>query len=184
MTDMHPIIIDGECIGGVTIARDITEIQKLQTKLSKYQVRYNDLLRQVNKEHAAVYKFSDICGESPLLAAAKGLAQKLAKTNLPVLLRGESGTGKELFAQAIHYASSRRHGPFIKINCASIPENLLESELFGYEDGAFTGARKGGKPGKFELANGGTIFLDEIGDMSMPMQAKLLRQWWQRVEMH
>ena len=80
-----------------------------------------------------------------------------------------------MFAQAIHYASNRRHGPFIKINCASIPENLLESELFGYEEGAFTGARKGGKPGKFELANGGTIFLDEIGDMSMPMQAKLLR---------
>ena len=100
---------------------------------------------------------------------------RAAKGNSTVLITGESGTGKELFAQAVHYASPRLHGPFIKINCASIPENLLESELFGYDEGAFTGARKGGKPGKFEMANGGTIFLDEIGDMTMPMQAKLLR---------
>ena len=175
MTDMHPIIIDGECIGGVTIARDITEIQKLQTKLSKYQVRYNDLLRQVNKEHAAVYKFSDICGESPLLAAAKGLAQKLAKTNLPVLLRGESGTGKELFAHAIHLASSKSECAFVTVNCAAIPGPLLESELFGYDEGAFSGAKQSGKSGLITLAHNGTLFLDEIGDMNIDLQAKLLR---------
>jgi PAS domain S-box-containing protein len=175
MTDMHPIIIDGECIGGVTIARDITEIQKLQTKLSKYQVRYNDLLRQVNKEHAAVYHFADICGDSPALSAAKGLAQKLAKTNLPVLLRGESGTGKELFAHAIHLESNKSEYAFITVNCAAIPGPLLESELFGYDEGAFSGARQSGKSGLITLAHNGTLFLDEIGDMNIDLQAKLLR---------
>lgn len=102
-------------------------------------------------------------------------AKRVAGSQSTVLIRGESGTGKALFARAIHVGSSRREGPFIAINCAAIPEELLESELFGYAAGAFTGAHKGGKPGKFELANRGTIFLDEIGDMSLRLQAKLLR---------
>ena len=102
------------------------------------------------------------------------MAERLAKTGSTILITGESGTGKELFAHAIHQASPRAHAPFVRVNCVALPENLLESELFGYEEGAFTGARKGGKPGKFELAHRGTIFLDEIGDMPLSMQAKLL----------
>jgi transcriptional regulator with PAS, ATPase and Fis domain len=98
-----------------------------------------------------------------------------ARTRATVLLLGESGTGKELMARAIHGASERRGGPFVAVNCAAVPEGLLEAEFFGYADGAFTGARRGGKPGKFELAAGGTLFLDEIGDLALPLQAKLLR---------
>ena len=175
MTDMHPIIINGECIGGVTIARDITEIQQLQTKLSKYRVRYNDLLRQINKEHAATYAFTDIQGNSPPLLAAKRLAEKLAKSNLPVLLRGESGTGKELFAHSIHLSSDRCEQAFVTVNCAAIPGPLLESELFGYGEGAFSGAKQSGKAGLITLAHNGTLFLDEIGDMDIELQAKMLR---------
>ncbi len=175
MTDMHPIFINGECIGGVTIARDITEIQQLQTKLSKYRVRYNDLLRQINKEHAATYDFSDIKGNSPPLLAAKRLAEKLAKSKLPVLLRGESGTGKELFAHSIHLSSDRSEQAFVTVNCAAIPGPLLESELFGYGEGAFSGAKQSGKAGLITLAHNGTLFLDEIGDMDIELQAKMLR---------
>ena len=116
----------------------------------------------------------DIIGETQSMLAAKKLARKAARTDSTLLITGESGTGKEVFAQAMHNRSVRRDGPFVKVNCPAIPENLLESELFGFVDGSFTGAMRGGKPGKFELAEGGTIFLDEIGDMSLPMQAKLL----------
>ncbi|MCK9905889.1 sigma 54-interacting transcriptional regulator, partial [Frankia sp. Cpl3] len=117
----------------------------------------------------------DIVGNSSAIREAKELAETFAKTDATVLILGESGTGKELFAQGIHLSSPRAAGPFVAVNCAALPENLLESELFGYEEGAFTGARKGGKPGLFELAHGGTIFLDEIGEMSLPIQALLLR---------
>ncbi|MFZ3171467.1 MAG: sigma 54-interacting transcriptional regulator [Carboxydocellales bacterium] len=123
----------------------------------------------------AKYDLNSIVGESEQIDGLKETVNRVAPRSSNVLIRGESGTGKELFAHAIHSASNRRYGPFIKVNCAAIPENLLESELFGYEEGAFTGARKGGQVGKFELAHKGTIFLDEIGDMSLPMQAKLLR---------
>lgn len=116
-----------------------------------------------------------IVGNSKLMNKTKSLAMQAAKYESNVLILGESGTGKELFARAIHEMSERKKEPFIAINCAAIPENLLESELFGYESGAFTGANKGGKPGKFELANGGTIFLDEVGDLSLHLQPKLLR---------
>lgn len=116
----------------------------------------------------------DIIGETSSMLAAKKLARKAARTDSTLLITGESGTGKEVFSQAVHNRSVRRDGPFVKVNCAAIPENLLESELFGFVDGSFTGAMRGGKPGKFELAEGGTIFLDEIGDMSLAMQAKLL----------
>jgi transcriptional regulator with PAS, ATPase and Fis domain len=175
MTDMHPLIINGVCMGGGTIARDITEIQQLQTKLSKYRVRYNDLLRQMNKDNTATYTFADICGESLALLATKRLAEKLAVSELPVLLRGESGTGKELFAQSIHLASHRRNQPFVTVNCAAIPGQLLESELFGYDEGAFSGAKPSGKVGLITLAHTGTLFLDEIGDLDVDLQAKILR---------
>lgn len=119
--------------------------------------------------------FDDIIGNSPNMIAVKELARSVAKSQSTVIIRGESGTGKELFARAIHNSSDRNYAPFIAINCASIPDNLLEAELFGYEGGAFTGAKKEGQIGKFELANQGTLFLDEIGDMPMHLQPKILR---------
>ncbi|MFZ5634840.1 MAG: sigma-54 interaction domain-containing protein [Bacillota bacterium] len=119
--------------------------------------------------------FMNIIGKDPRLLRVISVANQVAPTDSTILLRGESGTGKEIFARAIHQRSLRKEGPFIVINCAAIPENLLESELFGYEEGSFTGARRGGKPGKMELAHQGTIFMDEIGDMSPSLQAKLLR---------
>ena len=119
--------------------------------------------------------FDDIVGESPRIRESKEWAARAARSPSTVLIHGETGTGKELFAQAIHNASPRADAPFIALNCAAMPESLIESELFGYEDGTFTGAKKGGQPGKFEMANGGTIFLDEVGDMPLPVQVKLLR---------
>jgi len=121
------------------------------------------------------HDFADIVGQGPAMTAAKEWAQLAAQGSSTVLILGESGTGKELFANAIHSASSRCNRPFVAINCAAMPETLIESELFGYADGSFTGAKKGGQAGKFEVANGGTVFLDEIGDMSLNVQAKLLR---------
>jgi len=121
------------------------------------------------------HSFSSILGESPAIVDAKKFALKVATSSSTVLLTGESGTGKELFARAIHANSGQKKGPFVAVNCAAIPDELLDSELFGYDEGAFTGARRGGKPGRFELADGGTLFLDEIADCSLRMQAKLLR---------
>lgn len=124
---------------------------------------------------SARYDFSQILGTSPAVRHARAVAERCAKTGSTVLITGESGTGKELFAQAIHNASERGNKPFIALNCAAFPESLLESELFGYDEGAFTGSRKGGKPGLFETAHTGTIFLDEIGDMPVSLQTRLLR---------
>ena len=149
-----------EVWGAVVTLREMAEVKKIVSNLS-------------TQEHCFSFEMS--LGDSPALAKAKQEAAQAAAGNVTVLIQGESGTGKELFARAIHNASARRDKPIIAINCAAIPEALLESELFGYEEGAFTGARRGGKPGKFELADGGTVFLDEIGDMSLSLQAKLLR---------
>ncbi len=127
------------------------------------------------KGHIAKYRFSDICGNSKEIKQTMELAKKMARTDSSVLITGESGTGKELFAHSIHNNSPREQGPFVAINCAALPDSLLESELFGYEEGAFTGAKKGGKIGLFELANTGSIFLDEIEGMAQSTQLKLLR---------
>ena len=127
------------------------------------------------KGHYAKFSFRDIVGNHPELVETKRIANKLAQSDLTILIEGESGTGKELFASSIHNASPRKDGPFLAVNFSALPEDLVESELFGYEDGAFTGAKKGGKKGLFEQADGGTLFLDEIGDISMKVQARLLR---------
>lgn len=134
-------------------------------------------LRTVNRfiSNDAVYKFHHIIGESEALKSVINLAKEVSISPSTILISGESGSGKELLAQSIHNESLRKNEPFIAINCGAIPKSLIESELFGYEDGTFTGAKRGGKPGKFELANGGTIFLDEIGEMPLEMQVHLLR---------
>jgi transcriptional regulator with PAS, ATPase and Fis domain len=139
--------------------------------------KINELIKVVNDIASTnmIITFEDIIGNSNEIDTVKDYSKRIAKGRSTVLIQGESGTGKELFARAIHYESDRRNRPFVAINCTAIPENLIESELFGYEEGAFTGARKGGKIGKFELANKGTIFLDEIGDMPLNLQTKLLR---------
>ncbi len=143
-----------------------------------------DTFRRVDTVHTMIarftgarakFSFSDIVGKEPVFLDAVNLSRVAAQTTANVLLEGESGTGKEMFAHAIHQASSRGNGPFIIVNCASLPRSLIESELFGYDTGSFTGARKEGFAGKFEQANGGTIFLDEIGEIPLDMQAKLLR---------
>lgn len=151
---------NGEFIGGLLTLQEKKAVLRMAV--------------QMTGSHAH-FTFDSILGKSKQLQAALHLANISAGTSAPVLLSGETGTGKELFAQAIHNHSSRRNGPFIAINCAAIPKELLESELFGYEGGAFTGAQQGGKPGKVELADTGTLFLDEIGDMPFEMQVKLLR---------
>lgn len=175
-----PIQLGGEVIGGLSklLCKDGLEGQDFKALLERFQLLegrlkfYKDELKELRRTQAP---FEEIVGNTPAMRKLKQLAERVAKGNANVLITGESGTGKGMFAQAIHNASPRYGEPFIKINCAAIPDNLLESELFGYEEGAFTGALRGGKPGKFELANGGTIFLDEIGDMPLAMQAKILR---------
>ena len=162
------LIIDknGHSIGAVATLRAVTDVQEMEHKVRRE-------LKQ--KGHLAKYTFDSIFGEDPGLLAQIRLARRFAKTELNVLLEGASGTGKELFAQAIHSSSPRKSGPFVAINLAAFPEDLVESELFGFEEGTFTGAKKGGKKGLFEEAHTGTIFLDEIGDASLDIQKKLLR---------
>lgn len=150
----------GQVSGVIDTFREIKHVRNLVTRMVGAQ---------------AVFSFSDIVGESALLREAVEHARAASRTVSTVLIQGESGTGKELFAQAIHRASARAAGPFVTIDCTAMPRELVESELFGYAEGAFTGAIKGGRPGKFELAHGGTIFLDEIGEMPLDLQAKLLR---------
>lgn len=167
IVNVAPIIVNGKLKGSVGIIHDMSEIQKLTTELNR--------ARQIIRTLEAKYSFEDIIGISEEMQMVIDQAKLGAKTPATVLLRGESGTGKELFAHAIHNASDRKYNKFIRVNCAAIAENLLESELFGYEEGAFSGAKRGGKRGYFEEANNGSIFLDEIGDLSANMQAKLLR---------
>jgi len=163
---IEPVLSMNKLIGAFAILKKFKDTENQQQKLR---------LQLLNRGYRAKYTFEDIIGTSPVILKTKKIAGRMADTNFPVLITGESGTGKELFAQAIHNNSSRAESPFVAVNCAAIPDNLLESELFGYEEGAFTGAKKGGKPGLFEFAHMGTLFLDEIEAMSLNLQSKLLR---------
>ncbi|MDM5302405.1 sigma 54-interacting transcriptional regulator [Bacillus subtilis] len=167
IVNVAPVIVDGILKGSVGVIHDVTEIKMLTAELNR--------ARQIIRTLEAKYTFDDIIGKSEQMLVALEQAKLGAKTPATILLRGESGTGKELFAHAIHNESDRKYNKFIRVNCAALSENLLESELFGYEDGAFSGAKRGGKKGLFEEANNGSIFLDEIGELTQNMQAKLLR---------
>lgn len=161
-----PVVRKENCIGAFAMLQ----------KFNEQESRQNALRRQLmQKGHYARYTLNDVIGISTAITETKNILRKMAATDSPVLLMGETGTGKELMAHALHQASRRADGPFIAINVAAMPENLLESELFGYEEGAFTGAKKGGRPGLFEFAHQGTLFLDEVEGMSLSMQVKLLR---------
>lgn len=160
LLDYSPVFADGKLVSGIF-------------EISKTSNLIKNIYKIIGSEK--LINFEDILGESQEFTRVKKLSKNLAKSKSTILLRGESGTGKELFARAIYSESKRQREPFVVVNCASIPDNLLESELFGYEGGSFTGAKKEGSMGKFELANGGTLFLDEIGDLPLHLQPKLLR---------
>ncbi len=172
-----PIKKNGRTIAvyGQVMFEDVRDVQALAKKLSLLETKLELYEKELTHLRSSKYTIKHIIGRSEEMTKLKNMALQAAKTNAPVLILGESGTGKELFAHAIHYASERRTFPFIRLNCAAIPRDLLEAELFGYEPGAFTGAGSKTKPGKFELAHQGTIFLDEIGDLPLEMQPKLLR---------
>lgn len=172
-----PIIRDGKIIGavGTVLFKDVKEVKDLATKLKILENTVNIYKNELGKMYCANYTMDDIITQNTRMIELKNVALKAAASSSTILIEGESGTGKEFFAHAVHEASSRRKAPFIRINCAAIPHELLESELFGYEAGSFTGAKKEGKIGKLELANGGTVLLDEISSMPFSMQAKLLR---------
>ncbi|MGE4283161.1 MAG: sigma 54-interacting transcriptional regulator [Clostridia bacterium] len=161
-----PIMLKNENVGNVFTFQDVTKVQELEGKIRK----------EIHaRGHIAKHTFHDIIGKSEKIKETIITAKRFSKVNSNILIIGETGTGKELFAQSIHSFSPRKDGPFVAVNCAALPENLLESELFGYVEGAFTGAAKGGKPGLFELAHKGTIFLDEIAEISLKLQGRLLR---------
>lgn len=173
----YPIVKNGEIIGAMAyttfiefdeIKTFIEQINCLNNKVSLYR-------SQLQQLRGAKYSLEQIIGKDPSILKIKSMIKKVGQTKSTVLITGETGTGKELVAHSIHQESNRRHKPFIRLNCAAIPKDLLESELFGYEEGAFTGAKKGGKPGKFELAEGGSLLLDEINQMPINLQSKLLR---------
>ncbi|QCX34676.1 PAS domain-containing protein [Caloramator sp. E03] len=174
IANVTPIKINGEIYGVVSVIKDVTEINSLYEKLMMYDEKNKYLEEELLRYRKPNSAFDNFKGYSSKTLEVIKMAEKAARTNFNVLILGESGTGKELIAEGIHYASDRGKGPFIRVNCAAIPENLIESELFGYEKGAFTGALNR-KYGKFELANGGTIFLDEIGELNINVQAKILR---------
>lgn len=172
-----PIKKNGNIVAvyGQCMFKDVKDVKRLAEKLSLLESRVELYEKELLSLRSTRYTIESILGVSNDIKILKKEAIRAATNNLPVLIIGESGTGKELFAQAIHHASDRRLYPFVRINCAAIPKDLLESELFGYEKGAFTGARSEGKPGKFEMAHHGSVFLDEIGDLPLEMQPKLLR---------
>jgi propionate catabolism operon transcriptional regulator len=171
VTNRIPIREQGVQTGAVLTCQDASAIERVDRHLRTHQRP---------RRFVARHRLADAVGASAALRRARALAERYGRTEATVLVTGESGTGKEIFAQGIHAASARRDRPFVAVNCAALPETLLESELFGYEEGAFTGARRGGKPGLFETAHTGTLFLDEIGDMPLALQTRLLRVLQQR----
>jgi len=172
-----PIYINGKlaAVFGQVMFEDIKDVQILADKLNILESKVQLYEKELENLRASKYSCRNIVGSSQVMTELRRLAQRAAKVNSPVLLVGDSGTGKELFAHAIHRASDRHRKPFIRLNCSAIPKDLLEAELFGYEPGAFTGAGTKGKPGKFELAHQGTIFLDEVSELPLEIQPKLLR---------
>ncbi|MEE8670159.1 MAG: sigma 54-interacting transcriptional regulator [Heyndrickxia coagulans] len=170
----------GRLIGAVSVERDITQIVRLNDNLVSTSIELNELRQKMYTSYEET-PFSKLKGKSRALRDTIQIAAKAAKTDAVTLILGESGTGKEICARAIHEASARKNGPFIPVNCGSIPSALFESELFGYEPGTFTGSEKKGKAGKIEEADGGTLFLDEIGELPLDMQVKLLRVLQEKV---
>lgn len=172
-----PILKDGKVIGaiGKSVFADLSLAKEFAKKIHQMEDQLAYFKKEWQKTQSSKYTLDDFIGPSKKVKQLKNKVKKAAQTSSTVLILGESGTGKELLAHSIHHLSPRSNRPFVKVNCAGIPEQLLESELFGYVEGAFTGAKKGGRLGKFQVANGGTIFLDEIGDMPITMQVKLLR---------
>ena len=173
--NLYPIYQDGVLAGGLSVVTFLEDAYQTREELEAMERRSRQVLRSISRANGAKYTFDDIVAVTSAAAQVKALAEKIAATDATVLLESESGTGKELYAQAIHNHSPRREGVFVAINCANFNPNMLESELFGYVEGAFTGAKKGGKLGLFEAAAGGTLFLDEISEMDLGLQAKLLR---------
>lgn len=173
----YPVRKDGIIMGSVckVIFKDVGQLLALAEKINFLNKELDYYKSELERVQGARYTVDNLIGSSPVMIRLKETIRRVAQSPSTVLIRGESGTGKELLAHALHTGSPRRFKQFVKVNCAAVPENLLESELFGYREGAFTGARKGGQTGKFEQADGGTIFLDEIGDMPFAMQSKLLR---------
>ncbi len=185
IANRYPLYENGEIVGalGTVMFRNPEEWRMYKSKIQRLVEELRYYKTKVQSDYKSKHDFSHLIGNSPLFVAAKRLAERVSESASSILIIGESGTGKELFAHSIHNNSDRSGMPFVAVNCASIPEHLLESELFGYEEGAFTGAKKGGKKGLFEIANNGTLFLDEIGDMPIAMQSKLLRVLQER-EIH
>lgn len=176
LVNITPIFKEGVFCGAVSVFKDITEITVVQRELEKTQRLSHSIFKALSAEKPSLPReFSHIIGEDPAFLRCLKMAEIVAPTDATVLIEGESGAGKEVFVQAIRSLSGKRSRTFVSMNCSAIPETLIESELFGYTAGSFTGASRGGKAGKFELADGGTIFLDEIGEMPLFMQSKLLR---------
>ena len=176
----YPIREEGKVRGGISVGLNIQDAYLLTEEYKKYEQKRQQAIKTVNQRSAARYTFDDIVAVDPRSKAIKAFAYRIAQSDVTVLLQSETGTGKELYAQAIHNASGRHREMFVPVNCANFTSSMLESELFGYVDGAFTGAKKGGKIGLFEAANGGTLFLDEISEMDLPLQSKLLRALQER----
>jgi len=178
--NMYPLKEDGETVGGISVITFMNEAEKARNELEKYEAKMRQQLLRHASKNAAAYTFDSIIAVDRTTAETKNLAMRVADTDMAVLLQAESGTGKEIYAQAIHNASRRNKAVFLAVNCANFNANILESELFGYVEGAFTGAKRGGKIGLMEAAKGGTLFLDEISELDIGLQAKLLRALQER----